>query len=171
MTREAWNKAIARLTAAFPQREISTATILAYREHLIGMDGALFAAAVEQCMDTCDWFPTISQLLKASDGIAARAHGILPPEQAWEHVLDVARGWHDGLSVRAMFDEATFAALQRIGGMRTVATADDHGTAAKRRDFLLSYQRSYEMQIADMRGLPLPDAPAGMARLRDGQAA
>jgi hypothetical protein len=57
--------------ALFPQRPLTEETIAAYWELLGDMDGSLFAASVRQCIETCDWFPSIRQLRRSADEIAA----------------------------------------------------------------------------------------------------
>lgn len=157
MRRQDYNPHMKRLIALFPQRPIGAETVAAYWELLCDMDADLFATAARACAAMCEWFPTVKQLLDAADAAAARAHGILTPEEAWERVSDVARGWYDGQSVRDLFDATTFNALQHIGGIRSVATADAVGVNGKRRDFLLAYQRPYVAQVEAARTLPLPE--------------
>lgn len=168
MTYSAFERIFAELIAAFPQRDIPTATTLIYWQDLAGMDAGLFQAAAAHCRRTCDWFPTIRQLREAAGEIAARAHGIPTPEQAWARILSIAGDWGDGRAVAPLLDATTFAALRESGGMRAVATADEVGLAQRRRAFLACYQPRYEARLDSARALPLPEP---IARLSDGRTA
>ena len=167
MTYSEFERTFAALASAFPQREIPTATQLIYWEDLHELDAALFAAAARKARRACDWFPTIKQLLDAADAIAAKEHGILTPDEAWAQVAAVASGWYDGQSVRDLLNFRAFNAVQAIGGIRTIATANDAGVAGKRRDFLHAYQSAYDMAVTMGRTIPLPPENERVHALRD----
>ena len=101
-----------RLIALFPQREIGAETIAAYYDLLSDLDGDVFRLAVRQCAETCDWFPTVKQLREAAIDAACRAQGIKAPDEAWAATLAVARGWGEGMSVRARFDDASWVGFR-----------------------------------------------------------
>lgn len=165
MTRNEWNQLMARLAAFFPQREISAETIAAYYEVLGDMDGQVFALAVRECANTCDWFPTVKQLREASLVVLERA-GVLPPspDAAWQLVMQVARGWYEGQTVRDRFDETTWQALRAIGGIRVVALADSGAEVARmERQFRAAYERPYQQATADVQALTLPRRDASPA--------
>lgn len=69
MTWDEFEVTFAALTAAYPQREIATATQLIYWQTLQDIDGPLFAAAANRCLNGGDWFPTIRALRHAAEDI------------------------------------------------------------------------------------------------------
>jgi len=158
-----------RLIALFPQREIGAETIAAYYDLLSDLDGDVFRLAVRQCAETCDWFPTVKQLREAAIDAACRAQGIKAPDEAWAATLAVARGWGEGMSVRARFDDATWTAVQSIGGIRVVALAEDGaGIARVEKSFRTAYEAVYRREAQTAVTLPLPEPiamlPNGAAR-------
>ena len=58
-----------RLIALFPQRPIAPDTIAAYWSILHEMESDLFRAAVDRCIHTCEWFPTIKHIREAYEDI------------------------------------------------------------------------------------------------------
>lgn len=158
MNHKDYTSIMKRLVALFPQREITDATLAAYWDFLRDIDPAVFRAAAQRCARDCDWFPTVHQLRSAAELISAAAHGIKPPQSAWLHVLTVAAGWTEGTSVRDRFDDPTWASLQQIGGIRTVALTDSGaGLSRLENQFIAGYQPRYREMAAETVRTSLPD--------------
>lgn len=150
-----FEQTLARLVAAYPQREVSAASIALYTERFATMDARLFAAAVEECIDTHDWLPSVHQVQQAAIRVLARAR-ILPPsaEDAWATVLEIARTWHEGAMIGDRLPEQARAALSAAGGIRAVAQASGEwelGRIESRFSAAYTQYRS-ALEVAALRG-------------------
>ena len=111
-----FNKGMAILGAAYPDYECSPATVDIYRERLQKLSDLDFERAVYHHIDTCKWFPKVSELLQAS-----RAHQPTPID-VWNRLLRAAEA---GQEPELTGPEA--AALSAIGGWETfqITSFDD----------------------------------------------
>jgi hypothetical protein len=111
LNEEVFHKGIALLMAAYPDYECSSATVDVYRERLCRLTDKEFEAAVYRHIDTCKWFPKISELLEA-------AHALLPsPIDVWNRLIVAAEAGE-----KPEMEYATERALAFIGGWEQFCT-------------------------------------------------
>jgi hypothetical protein len=111
-----FHKGIALLMAAYPDYECSSATVDVYRERLCRLTDQEFEAAVYRHIDTCKWFPKISELLGA-------VQSLLPsPIDVWTQLIAAAEAGE-----QPEMDGATKKAMDFIGGWEqfSITSYDD----------------------------------------------
>ena len=105
LNEEVFNRGMAILGAAFPDYECSPATVDVYREHLSRLGDLEFERAVRHHINTCKWFPKVSELLQAVQDQGPSAIDI------WNRLLAAAE-----TGKKPEMDAATDKALAVLGG-------------------------------------------------------
>lgn len=171
MTPGAFQSGMALLHEVFPRKELSEAAGGMYLSVCRDLSDEVWYAAITRVVGTSKFFPVPAELLTAANEIASQAHGVAMPETAWEHVHSVARSWGEGALVKHRFDDLTWQALQAIGGIRSVAIAEDgYEIGQKRKEFIAAYDRRRALTVENIRALRLPNAD-GSPALSDGRIA
>lgn len=158
MTPQAFSGGMTLLRDMFG-REVSDLARGVYADTFRDMDDTVWLAAVRRCAATCRFMPVPAEINAAAVALACEAHGIQTPDDAWAHTLGVGRRWVEGASFRDRFDDATWEAVQAIGGIRVVALAEEGaGIARVERQFRAAYETAYRREAAGAvtRALPEP---------------
>ena len=112
---------VAKLVAAFPNREIPAATVKVYVSHLSGISAHLLATAVDELIQTSVFFPTIAELRKAA--AQAKLGNVPSAEEAWSEVLSVMR--NAGHDFQPEFSHrAIDRAVRDVGGWRFLCSSE-----------------------------------------------
>ncbi len=99
-------------------------------------------------------------LLDHATATVTTTHGIPSPGEAWRRVMDVARSWHEGMRTRDRFTPPVLDALDRIGGIRAVALAEQGVELGRlERHFREAYAPQHRAATDRALAQPLP-APA-----------
>jgi hypothetical protein len=116
LNEEVFHKGIALLMAAYPDYECPSTTVDVYRERLGRLTDKEFEAAVYSHIDTCKWFPKISELLGAVQSLLPSAIDV------WTQLIAAAEAGE-----QPEMDEATKMAMDFIGGWEqfNIASYDD----------------------------------------------
>ena len=158
MSPQAFSAGIALLEEIYP-KSLSESASGVYNDVCGHLSDDVWIAAIKRVCSTSKFFPVPAEILTAASEVIASAHGVLPPDEAWRAVHGVARHWGQGMSVRDKFDSATWQALQAIGGISTVALAEDGAEIGRiERQFREAYRRLFDNMTGQLAGLPLPDA-------------
>lgn len=74
---------------AFPNAKIGTENIIMYAKALSDVNEVELAAGVMKSMRTCKFFPSIAEIMEASQGMVEAATGtaVKGPDEAWNEVL------------------------------------------------------------------------------------
>jgi len=90
------------LVSAFPQKPVSTETLMIYQRCIMDLDFESAKAAVLDLVTTEDWLPSIAAIRKASLSLT---HQLPTAGEAWAEVLDVARdgGFRRGESFKKIY--------------------------------------------------------------------
>ena len=111
---------VAKLVAAFPNREIPAATVKIYVNHLSSVPAHLLATAVDELIQASVFFPTIAELRKAA--AQAKLGNVPSAEEAWSEVLAEMRS--AGLQCKPEFSHrAIKRAVQDVGGWRYLCSS------------------------------------------------
>ena len=111
-----FHKGMALLGAAYPDYACTPETVDVYRERLCRLTDQEFEAAVYRHIDTCKWFPKISELLGAVQSLLPSAIDV------WTRLIAAAEAGE-----KPEMDEATKKALDFIGGWEqfSITSYDD----------------------------------------------
>ena len=153
MTEETFIKGMYRLGLQWRDHEMPEDAVALYRERLSRLTDREFERAVNHCLDTCTFFPKISELLRAVQDqgptvidtwnllLAAAETGQKPElDAATEKALGVLGGWEafqytplDDLQFRfkdfkgALLEARARDNLALVGGERAALTAPEDG--------------------------------------------
>ena len=105
LSKEVFVKGMYQLAAAHPDFALTEATIEVYQERLAGLSEEIYMKAIGKCLDTCKWFPKISEILGAVRSFKPSAI------DAWQRLLAAAEA-----NTKPEMDFATQKALDFIGG-------------------------------------------------------
>ena len=158
MSPQAFTAGITILEDIYP-KSLSEAASSIYAEVCGHLSDDVWLEAVRRVCGRNRFFPVPAEILAAAQEVAARAHGVQSPDEAWESVLGVAKSWGEGKSIRALLEPSVFDAVQAIGGIRDVAVADDgYELHQIRSQFVTTYTRGFD-RITDVAvTLPLETA-------------
>jgi len=158
MSPEAFGAGITILEDIYP-KSLSEAAASVYNDVCGHLSDDVWIVAIKRVCGRNTFFPVPAEILAAASDVTAEAHGVLTPDTAWRGVHAVARHWGQGMSVRDRFDNATWQALQAIGGISTVALAEGgHDISRVERQFRDAYRREFERATDQLLASPLPDA-------------
>jgi hypothetical protein len=105
MTEETFIQGMYRLGLQWRDHEMPEDAVALYRERLSRLSDREFGNAVNHCLDTCLWFPKISELLKA---VADQGPTVI---DTWNLLIAAAE-----TGQKPELDAATEKALATIGG-------------------------------------------------------
>jgi hypothetical protein len=126
---------VAKLVAAFPNREIPAATVKVYVGHLSCIPTQLLAIAVDELIQTSVFFPTIAELRKAA--AQAKLGDVPSAEEAWSEVLTEMRS--TGRQYTPDFSHrAIDRAVRDVGGWRYLCNSE--GLSFERTYFLKTFK-------------------------------
>lgn len=137
-------KLVTIFAAAFPQANLSEATVAVYVAALVPMtyrDGNL---AVQRCVRECKWLPTVSEIL---DRIVQVTLSLPSAEEAWAEVHGIVKEWgysmlpryRDGVlsEFSGWSSPVVWAAVEAVGWRRICLSGEDQGFI--HRDFIRAY--------------------------------
>lgn len=167
MTGDAFQRGMAQLTAMWPDRSPSPATVAVYAEALSHLHDTTFLAAIGRCLRECRFFPVPAEILSRVDELLTDA-GCLPdaPEVAWQRVQSAIRGYYPGSP--SGLDGGVLSIVRQMGGVHNLAMAEgEYEQARQRKEFLALYAEArrrivYLTPEALGQALPAPRQPVTM---------
>lgn len=141
-------------------RELSEPVVDLYVEACGHLSDTVWESACRSAIRSERFFPVPAVLLDHAAATVATAWDILAPGEAWRQVLGVASTWHERARVRDRFTPLVLDALDRIGGIRAVALADDGAELGRlERNFREAYapRQKHSTHRALSQPLPTPD--------------
>jgi len=139
MTEETFIKGMFKLASGYPDVSLTQPTIEAYRDRLWGLTDKEFEVAVDNCLDTCKWFPKIAELKGVV--LALRNQGRPTAAERWGQLIIAAERGEGGPT-----DPATVRALQVCGGWEAFNRMEYKDLDFRRRDFERVYTEVLEAE-------------------------
>lgn len=139
MTPEAFQQGMKHLTAMWPDRAPSPATMTVYAESLSHLHDSTFLAAVGRCLRECKFFPVPAEILSRADELLTDA-GCLPdaPEVAWSRVRSAIRGYYPGQP--SGLPDDLLSIVRQMGGIHNMALAEgEYEQSRQRKEFIELY--------------------------------
>jgi hypothetical protein len=125
------------LMRAYPDYECTAGTVDVYRDRLCSrLTPKEWEAAVNRHLDTCKWFPKISEIFKAVQDLGPSA------QEVWSRLIAAAE---DGEEPE--MDAATAQALAVIGGWEEFSRTSYDALPFRFKEFKAAYLEAREAQI------------------------
>lgn len=174
MTQDTFQRCMSRLSATWPNREVTHDTLEAYWLVFQGLPDEAFEIATTECVATCTYYPVPAEIMarvRARAEAALTSAGLLPDsaEGAWARVLEALNDWHPdtgwlGLypgyehlgrvgGVPCPLPPLIREAVEAIGGMERVFLADFGDLGFVRREFMDFYEQRRQQEIQHMPAL------------------
>lgn len=127
---------IATLAAAYPAARFEAATVALYERMLADIPAAALDRAIQECIATCRYLPTIAEI---RERVADRHVGAPDPLLAWQIVVEAASVYGREREP-AWGHPAIGAAVRAIGWVHICACSEDY-LAPLRREWTAAYAR------------------------------